>query len=85
MFCCCADEGLVESGKMTISRTNEPSARKYRSYPLRLWRVDTPDHGWRVSLEDPRTGQRIGFGTLEQLFAFLMEQVERDEQGERME
>jgi hypothetical protein len=61
---------------MTTSTTNEPNEKKYRSYLLRLWRAETPDQGWRASLEDPRTGERIGFAGLELLFAFLMEQVE---------
>jgi len=36
-------------------------------------------------LEDPRTGKRIGFASLEQLFAFLMEQVEGKAKEGRME
>jgi hypothetical protein len=43
---------------------------------LRLWCAETRDPCWRASLEDPHTGKRIGFASLEQLFAFLMEQVE---------
>ena len=70
---------------MTTSTTNDPNAKKYRSYLVRLWRVETPGQSWRASLEDPRTGQRIGFAGLEQLFAFLMEQVERDTEGVTME
>ena len=65
--------------------TNDPGTKKYRSYLLRLWSVENTDHRWRASLEDPRTGRRIGFATLEQLFAFLMEQVEHDAQGVEME
>lgn len=52
--------------------------KKYRVYLLRLWRGEDPAHAlWRASLEDPRTGERIGFESLERLFAFLMEQIER--------
>ena len=59
-----------------------PSALHYRSYLLRLW-CEKPDRRWRASLEDPRTGKRIGFASLEQLFAFLMEEAdgERNEDG----
>lgn len=47
------------------------------SYMLRLWCADELEAGnWHASLEDPFTGERIGFATLEQLFAFLMEQSE---------
>jgi len=50
-----------------------------RSYILRLWRANEPQPGeWHASLEDPSTGERFGFSSLEQLFAFLMEQSERD-------
>jgi hypothetical protein len=62
-----------------------PPDRKYRSFLLRLWCVDTANSCWHASLEDPHTGERIGFASLEQLFAFLMEQVERDAKGARME
>ena len=62
---------------------NSPE-RKYRSFLLRLWCVDTADSCWHASLEDPHTGERIGFASLEQLFAFLMEQVERDTEGVTM-
>jgi hypothetical protein len=52
---------------------------RYLAYLLRLW---CPDHSqsasWRASLEDPHTGERIGFANLEELFAFLMEEVEGD-------
>jgi hypothetical protein len=49
-----------------------------RSYILRLWCSDEPQAGdWRASLEDPSTGERFGFSSLEQLFAFVMELSER--------
>ena len=53
--------------------TEQPN---YHAYLLRLWRVDLDRPGvaaWRASLEDPHTGLRLGFATLEQLFAYLME------------
>ena len=44
----------------------------YCSYLLRLWQVRSGGElVWRASLEDPRTGIRRGFATLEQMFAFL--------------
>jgi len=70
---------------MTTLTTSNPPEKKYRSYLLRLWRVDTVDPCWQASLEDPHTGKRIGFASLEQLFAFLMEQVEGDAKGVKME
>jgi hypothetical protein len=47
------------------------------SFILRLWRVEqseTPN--WRASVEIPETGRRIGFASLEQLFAFLIDFTE---------
>ena len=49
------------------------------SFILRLWQVEqsnTPD--WRASVEIPETGRRIGFASLEQLFAFLMDISEKN-------
>lgn len=70
---------------------NEPSTPKprdlraalYQSYLLRLWAAE--DDGlrcWRAALEDARTGERIGFATLEELFAFLMRRTEDNMLGE---
>jgi hypothetical protein len=63
---------------MTTMTTTDPSRENNRLYLLRLWRAEPHAECWRAVLQDPRTGQRIGFATLEQLFAFLMEQAERD-------
>jgi len=47
---------------------------EYFSYLLRMWR--TGEHSaWRASLEDPRTGERMGFGSLEALWEFLWRQT----------
>ena len=48
----------------------------YRSYLLRLWRVGTADPPrWRASLEEARTHQRRTFASLEQLYAFLIDET----------
>src|SRR5512147_2633022 len=45
-----------------------------RSYLLRLWSVDEPGGlSWQASLEIPETHKRIGFASLEELFAYLMD------------
>ncbi len=46
------------------------SKREYMAYLLRLWR-DNPDGPWRALLENPNSGERIGFATLPELFAFV--------------
>lgn len=68
----CPDVGLIECSQM-----NNPTDKKYRVYVLRLWHAEALAQ-WRASLEDPRTGERIGFESLERLFVFLMEQVEQN-------
>jgi hypothetical protein len=60
----------------------------YLSYLLRLWRVnDDTQPGaekaiWRVSLENPHTGERKGFVSLDELFNFLREQAGITLQGD---
>jgi hypothetical protein len=49
--------------------------KRYHAFLLRLW-PELPD-GWRATLEDARTGQRLGFASLEQLFAHLLHLAER--------
>jgi hypothetical protein len=62
-----------------------PERRDYLSYLLRLWRVggDGGTHReeeavWRASLESPHTGERRGFASLHELFAFLEAEVSLD-------
>ncbi|HEX8682955.1 MAG TPA: hypothetical protein VF707_11615 [Ardenticatenaceae bacterium] len=48
---------------------------RYASYLLRLWETSADGEVvWRASLEHPHTGERLGFATLERLFAFLQDQ-----------
>ena len=60
-------------------------SQTYRSYLLRLWRVDEDGgQAWRASLEDPHTGERRGFNNLDGLMEFLKSQTEpgQDRQSE---
>ena len=70
------------SGRCLSER--EDVQQVYLSYLLRMWRMDCGDDSavhsngmpdWRASLESARTGERLGFGSLEDLFGFLREQV----------
>jgi hypothetical protein len=46
----------------------------YRSFLLRLWCLKKNDKlTWRISLENPRTGQKHIFSSLEALHEFLMD------------
>ena len=52
-----------------------PQRPDYLSYLLRLWRMEGDAAAWRGSIESPHTGERLGFGSLDELFAFLREQT----------
>lgn len=52
----------------------EKPSPDYFSYLLRFWRT-ARDRPWRASLENPRTGERWGFGSLEALLAFLAHRI----------
>lgn len=57
----------------------EPS--NYRAFLLRFWqeRGCTPEPcPWRFSLEDPRTGERRGYGSFEAFIAGLWQQIAGD-------
>jgi hypothetical protein len=47
----------------------------YHAYLLRCWQEQSLHNtglaGWRVSIEDPHTGQRRGFASFQALIAFL--------------
>ena len=44
----------------------------YLAYLLRLWQANSNEQTiWRASLENPHTGERHAFGTLDALFMFL--------------
>ena len=50
----------------------------YLSYLLRLWRDIHRSEGravWRASLESSLTGERQGFNSLDDLFAFLRQKT----------
>jgi hypothetical protein len=51
--------------------------RPYFSYLLRLWRVESEGQEvWRASLENPHTGQVMGFDHPKTLFAFLNREMD---------
>jgi len=46
----------------------------YHTYLLRCWTEEqqhAPDRSWRFVLEDPRSGKRVGFATLQAFVAFI--------------
>jgi hypothetical protein len=52
----------------------EPDA--YQTYVLRLWRARCQGSWqWRASIMIPHTGERQWFASMEELFAYLSEQL----------
>jgi hypothetical protein len=47
----------------------------YISYLLRVWRSNGDETAWRASLQNPHTGERIGFASINELCAFLQQQI----------
>jgi hypothetical protein len=60
-------------------RSDKPP--RYRAYLLRFWEEGSHHSDWlaewRFSLEDPHTGERLGFASLEKLVAFLRQTMNR--------
>ncbi len=50
--------------------------KRYFSFLLRLWLAgNSSQPQWRASLEDTRTGERLGFASLEDLCRYLRQQT----------
>ena len=50
--------------------------RPYLAYLLRLWQTqDKGEIGWRASLENVHTGEKLAFAHLDELVAFLRERI----------
>jgi hypothetical protein len=50
--------------------------RPYLAYLLRLWQTqDKGEIGWRASLENAHTGEKLAFAHLDELVAFLRERI----------
>ena len=48
----------------------------YLSYLLRLWQVEGESgSGWRASLQNPHTAERLNFASLEELVSYLEEKL----------
>jgi hypothetical protein len=57
---------------MAKEGTADGDGRDYAAYLLRMWREKgTGLTRWRASLQDPHSGERVGFANLEELFGYL--------------
>ena len=71
---------------MSHERIGAGETRNYVAYLLRLWRERSGESTrWRASLQDPHSGKRVGFASLEELFGYLRRETgdlpERDKGG----
>jgi len=58
----------------------------YFAFLLRLWNEKKAGSGvWRASLEDPHTGEQIGFANLEALLAYLENKTTKTDKVEHEE
>lgn len=53
----------------------------YHAYLLRFWR-ESELSSWRASLQDARTGQTLGFASMDELYQFLDERAPREAKGQ---
>ncbi len=54
------------------TESRNPQKTDYQAYLLRLWRVDVNGQlAWRASLEQVDSGEKQGFCSLEELFAYI--------------
>jgi hypothetical protein len=55
----------------------KPEDLDYQSLLLRIWRVErNDDTAWRASLEHIDGGEKLGFSTLDDLFAYIRTRFE---------
>jgi hypothetical protein len=67
---------------MTQERKGSGEARDYVAYLLRLWREKGGGTTqWRASLQDPHSGERVGFADLEELFDYLRQETRHQSKG----
>ena len=67
---------VLGSDDVSHERKGPGEVSGYVSYLLRLWREKGGQTTrWRASLQDPHSGQRVGFAHLDELVAFLREQI----------
>jgi hypothetical protein len=75
---------LMRMNQEILNEAGDQRDLNHQTYLLRLWRAELGQPAvWRASLENTQTGERFGFAMLEQLFVFLMEQVEGADQATR--
>jgi len=58
-------------------KNSQSQPETYLAYLVRLWKVNQDEQCcWRVSIEDPFTGERHGFVNVNAFIAFIKEKTE---------
>ena len=71
-------EGMITTVTEQKAIVMDKDRQPYTSYLLRLWPTKSGDAWvWRASLEDSHTGVRRGFVNLQEMFAYLEDQTDR--------
>ena len=60
--------------EINAKKEDSKDAGEQQAYMLRMWLAGD---AWQASLQEVRTGRRIGFSSLEALFTFLMDAAEK--------
>ena len=72
----CDSPGSVGAVERSTRVAVSDEQQSYLSYLLRLWQEPvTRPAAWRASLQNPQTGELLGFADTAQLFAFLEQQL----------
>jgi hypothetical protein len=63
--------------------------RRYFAWLLRIWESGETETGWQASLQDPHSGERIGFASAEGMWLYVKEhmataqgQTQADQKGD---
>jgi len=69
---------LFKSAQASICSMRNSETPGYLVHLLRLWQSEQGgEEGWRASLEEAGSGIRHGFGSLDELYKFIEEQVKK--------
>ena len=64
---------------MDQQTTRDGKTEKYLSFVLRMWCDGKQGGRWLSSLQNPITGERIGFACMDELFEFLRDKTRQGE------
>jgi hypothetical protein len=63
---------MFATKRLSMAETHDDKPGGYHAYLLRLWRHADARGAWQASLQDAKSGERLGFADLEGLFYYLL-------------